>query len=714
MKQKNLEMKKILQELLKFNEKYNISNKDKNINIIKEEMNKLENNEFTISIIGTMKAGKSTFINALIGKEVLPHRDTPMTTIPTKVSHKHGNKNPILKINDFNYLNNLIKELEKKSNPKKKFEKIKNQYKGNKEIFEILQYINDIFREAQLNQIDIDWQRYKQSEKLPTIEVEFFLLQGNNNVNFSLIDTPGPNENNMDQLKELSESYTNNSSAVMLIIDYTKMNGKEGEELKIQLKEAFGLIKNENVFLIVNKFDEYKKSNSQFKNEDDLKQFIIKNFLDNRKNIKNEQIFPISARDAFYANWGLNNLDKLLEMQENEILNIFIENIIGNKRTWNKIKNDISEIKEYCEDAKNESKFDNVQKLLINLFNESNDKILEVSITKAEEIFNKTKQYLDEEIKNYEKNQEQLADEIKKIKLEIKDLKKVFKQLKKNLEKEIKDKMDFLNNDIEKLQEKTIKEILKKLDKTDEENDEKIRWLNIFFNFENDIIIKKTLSDKETAEQFLENLKFQISDLVKKNIKNFDEEKITSIVNELKRNINDSEQYKKINETLEKLKDFDIKINFKNNNFLFDIENLIDVKDESSYRYVDKDDWYAPFARLFGSIFGQDDWGKRRVKEEKHVIEFTKNDLEELRKRIKKLLENHINERMKSLKDEINNILKYIEDEINRYVKNKEEVLKQKQGKSEEEIQSNIKNLKEEKEYLNKLKKRVEVIKGIK
>jgi len=702
MKQTNLEMEKILHELLKFNEKYNISNKDKNINIIKEEMNKLENNEFTISIIGTMKAGKSTFINALIGKEVLPHRDTPMTTIPTKVSHKHGNKNPILKINDFNYLNDLIEQLEKKSNPKKKFEKIKNQYKGNKEIFEILQYINDIFREAQLNQIDIDWQRYKQSEKLPTIEVEFFLLQGNNNVNFSLIDTPGPNENNMDQLKELSESYTNNSSAVMLVIDYTKMNGKEGEELKIQLKEALGLIKNENVFLIVNKFDEYKKSNSQFKNEDDLKQFIIKNFLDNRKNIKNEQIFPISARDAFYANWGLNNLDKLLEMQENEILNIFIENIIGNKRTWNKIKNDISEIKEYCEDAKKESKFDNVQKLLINLFNESNDKILEVSITKAEEIFNKTKQHLDEEIKNYEKNQEQLADEIKKTKLEIKNLEKVFKQLKKNLEKEIKNKIKFLNNDIEELQEKTIKEILRKLGKTDEENDE------------NNTIIEKTLSDKEAAEQFLEILKFQISDLVKKNINNFDEEKITSIVNELKRNINDSEQYKKINETLEKLKDFDIKINFKNNNFLFDIENLIDVKYELSYRYVDKDGLFASFLRAVGSVFGQDDWGKHKIKEEKHIIEFTKNDLEELRKRIKKLLENHINERMKSLKDEINNILKYIEDEINRYVKNKEEVLKQKQGKSEEEIQSNIKNLKEEKEYLNKLKKRVEVIKGIK
>src|SRR5690625_4111111 len=48
-----------------------------------EEAKKVERLEMTLAVIGTMKAGKSTTINALVGARVLPARNQPMTTLPT-------------------------------------------------------------------------------------------------------------------------------------------------------------------------------------------------------------------------------------------------------------------------------------------------------------------------------------------------------------------------------------------------------------------------------------------------------------------------------------------------------------------------------------------------------------------------------------------------------------------------------------------------------
>nr|WP_135354378.1 dynamin family protein [Aeromonas hydrophila] len=43
--------------------------------------------ELVLSVVGIMKAGKSTLINSLVGKEILPSRNTAMTVIPTYIKH---------------------------------------------------------------------------------------------------------------------------------------------------------------------------------------------------------------------------------------------------------------------------------------------------------------------------------------------------------------------------------------------------------------------------------------------------------------------------------------------------------------------------------------------------------------------------------------------------------------------------------------------------
>lgn len=65
---------------------------------LENERQKLEKMEMVLAVIGTMKAGKSTTINAIVGMEILPNRETAMTTLPTLIRNKHGRVEPVLKI----------------------------------------------------------------------------------------------------------------------------------------------------------------------------------------------------------------------------------------------------------------------------------------------------------------------------------------------------------------------------------------------------------------------------------------------------------------------------------------------------------------------------------------------------------------------------------------------------------------------------------------
>ncbi|MGL5382118.1 MAG: dynamin family protein [Culicoidibacterales bacterium] len=58
---------------------------------LSEKINKVKNNEFEIVVIGEFSTGKSTFINALIGKEVLPSHSQPATATINYLKHVDRN-----------------------------------------------------------------------------------------------------------------------------------------------------------------------------------------------------------------------------------------------------------------------------------------------------------------------------------------------------------------------------------------------------------------------------------------------------------------------------------------------------------------------------------------------------------------------------------------------------------------------------------------------
>ena len=53
-----------------------------------------------ISFSGVMKAGKTTCVCALIGRDILPTRNNPMTTLPTIILHVPNQEEPILDLTE--------------------------------------------------------------------------------------------------------------------------------------------------------------------------------------------------------------------------------------------------------------------------------------------------------------------------------------------------------------------------------------------------------------------------------------------------------------------------------------------------------------------------------------------------------------------------------------------------------------------------------------
>lgn len=195
--------------------------------ILDNEITKTQNLELVVAVVGTMKAGKSTTINAIVGTEVLPNRSEPMTTLPTAIRHKAGLTEPQLTFEHNRPFNELIAQLagpykpqlEKLRYPGEgaqaegmpedvamlidaflagKVTPLKTCYKGRDEIYGFLHRLNDLVRLADLAGVTKSkslLDEYKQIDHFPLIEIEFSHLksiEGYGNGKFTLLDTPRP------------------------------------------------------------------------------------------------------------------------------------------------------------------------------------------------------------------------------------------------------------------------------------------------------------------------------------------------------------------------------------------------------------------------------------------------------------------------------------------------------------------------------------------
>ncbi|HAI8291949.1 TPA: dGTPase [Escherichia coli] len=313
------------------NEKRLLFDKQKALKRIEElegEQIKTARREMVLAVVGTMKAGKSTTINAIVGQEILPNRNRPMTSVPTLIRHVPGKTEPVLHLEHIQPVRNLLITLQEKlatpagqqvaqtlqqtGDTRELLDILtddgwlKNEYHGEEEIFTGLASLNDLVRLAAAMGSEFPFDEYAEVQKLPVIDVEFSHLVGMDECQgtLTLLDTPGPNEAGQPQMEVMMRDQLQKASAVLAVMDYTQMNSKADEEVRKELN-AIADVSVGRLFVLVNKFDEKDRNGD---GADAVCQKVPA--MLNSDVLPASRVYTGSSRQAYLANRALHELRK--------------------------------------------------------------------------------------------------------------------------------------------------------------------------------------------------------------------------------------------------------------------------------------------------------------------------------------------------------------------------------------------------------------------
>lgn len=300
----------------------------KRIEELEGEQIKTARREMVLAVVGTMKAGKSTTINAIVGQEILPNRNRPMTSVPTLIRHVPGKTEPVLHLEHIQPVRNLLITLQEKlatpagqqvaqtlqqtGDTRELLDILtddgwlKNEYHGEEEIFTGLASLNDLVRLAAAMETEFPFDEYAEVQKLPVIDVEFSHLVGMDACQgtLTLLDTPGPNEAGQPQMEVMMRDQLQKASAVLAVMDYTQMNSKADEDVRKELN-AIADVSAGRLFVLVNKFDEKDRNGD---GADAIRQKVPA--MLNSDVLPASRVYPGSSRQAYLANRALHELRK--------------------------------------------------------------------------------------------------------------------------------------------------------------------------------------------------------------------------------------------------------------------------------------------------------------------------------------------------------------------------------------------------------------------
>jgi 50S ribosomal subunit-associated GTPase HflX len=337
---------------------------DKDIEVLNGELKKLGELEMVLAVVGTMKAGKSTTINAIVGTEVLPNRNRPMTALPTLIRHTPRQVVPMLRFDNNQPINALMTRLQhvlgstaaqaqlEEVNDNADMQQLLHQiragepfgtrYEGAHAISEFLKNLNDLVRLSRDLDTDFPFSSYDEVHEMPVIEVEFAHLKeaGQTSGRLTLLDTPGPNESGQPHLRKMLTEQLSKASAVLAVMDFTQLKSDADEEVRKELNEIASVAKGR-LFTLVNKFDQ-KDSNSD--DEEQVKKFVAMKLM--RGALKLTDVYPVSSRQAYLASRARHELavgNQLPNPKTNPWVEDFAKVAIGGPRWADKI-NDPQEV----------------------------------------------------------------------------------------------------------------------------------------------------------------------------------------------------------------------------------------------------------------------------------------------------------------------------------------------------------------------------------
>lgn len=197
---------------------------------IKKQKERLDNPDLQIAIVGTIKAGKSTFINALLQDNIATTDVTPETASLTKFIYKEENK-LLVKFYDEKEWKKILADIEKSEKEDKgKVFKEEFESSGAKNIES--QYIGKSDETIEVSNIeDLKNKVEKYTSKSSPInyfvkELTVYLNNENMLKDVTIVDTPG-----LDDLIAIrsnkTKDYIKEANAVIVCVDSKKLEGKE-------------------------------------------------------------------------------------------------------------------------------------------------------------------------------------------------------------------------------------------------------------------------------------------------------------------------------------------------------------------------------------------------------------------------------------------------------------------------------------------------------
>ncbi|KLU63783.1 clamp-binding protein CrfC [Desulfosporosinus acididurans] len=274
-----IDMKEVIDQLLlleAYSDQISLSEDEKEFftfsnDLTSKALSRIKNRELNIYVVGTMKSGKSTFINALLGRDILPNENAACTLVPVNI------------INGL-FDNKIEKTL---SNNQSQFILKKPIEKA---------FLDDIreYRTGLEMGDQVDIQHYSFTHTI------ICLSDSLEKVKLKIVDTPGPNE--MKQFVEtidLENTFSNclkESSLIFFVIDVQYYIDEENKKLLDLIRYYRPDIKN-NVIFILNKMDRLMEQKDVTSDTTirDVKETL--SCWGYNKNL----VFPISAKKALLS-----------------------------------------------------------------------------------------------------------------------------------------------------------------------------------------------------------------------------------------------------------------------------------------------------------------------------------------------------------------------------------------------------------------------------
>jgi GTPase SAR1 family protein len=246
--------------------------------------------ELRIPVVAQMKAGKSTLINAIVGYELLPHRNMPMTTLPTKIIVTDEVAEPELLLGTTSEAAaanaSLFTELtarlsrtvgspghsglgETSAHLQPTVDRLRDAEQlpsfggpcqGLDSVQEHLGLLNDLLRLAALQLSNDDYAGRLQD--VPVLRTPVKRLPGQATAvagrgHLAIVDTPGPDEQGIgDRLTEVVARELDNSHVVLVVLDFTKMGSEADKSISDLAEKVLGRIGREKLYVAVNKIDQ--------------------------------------------------------------------------------------------------------------------------------------------------------------------------------------------------------------------------------------------------------------------------------------------------------------------------------------------------------------------------------------------------------------------------------------------------------------------------